>query len=741
MGGPPAPSASRRYDAAVNRSTQLAAFLGPAISLLVGLTVLVGWFTRTDALLQLHPSWVPMQLNTALGFAALGVAGALFAARRSALAPGAFVALVGAATLAQYGFDVDLGIDELLMESHLVVETSHPGRMAPNTALCFVLLGAALAVGRRRGALVQALAATLAGALSGMALAGYVSGVEPAYGWGELTRMAAHTAATFVFASFSLAVSSWADEDIRIGGVPRWLPIPVGTFIAALGLIAAQVAAALDQAHLVERTHQEAEAAGRELETDLANTVAAVIRMGERWDEPRGMPEELWRPDARSYVRDQRGLLALEWVDGGGVVRWVEPLAGNEAAVGLDLTFEERRAEALRRAESTREPVASRPIELVQGGPGVLLFVALADRGGFMLGVFHPSTLASALLPLATLDDHCVAIRGDGTTLFDNGKSCPKGFSSTMDVAFAGRTWSLTLSPTAETVRDSRSPLPAALVGSGFALGLAGAALVLFGMRARQTAVEVEALNAGLVEGTRRLEEANTELARSNADLDDFAFIAAHDLKAPARDIWNLAGWLTEDLEGSLPEDSERHLQTLRQRSERMSGLLDDLLVYARAGREAHEPVEVELRQLVVEAAEIAAVPDSFQLELPPACTVHIERVPLLQVLVNLLGNAVKHHDRRDGRIAVEIVVGEKLDLRVIDDGPGIPPHQYERVFRMFQTLKPRDEVEGSGLGLALCRKLVERHGGTIRVVSQGRDTAFHVTWPMGGACEPSASS
>jgi signal transduction histidine kinase len=223
------------------------------------------------------------------------------------------------------------------------------------------------------------------------------------------------------------------------------------------------------------------------------------------------------------------------------------------------------------------------------------------------------------------------------------------------------------------------------------------------------------------------------ELERSNKELDDFAYVASHDLKAPLRDIDSLATWIEEDASEVLPEESGRHLATIRDRIGRMERLLDDLLRYSRAGRVFHQAEAFEIRAVIDEVLSVAAPPDGFELVVTgDAPQLRAPRVPLELALRNLVQNAIKHHHGDRGRI--EIAVAEEADrvsIAVSDDGPGIAPEFHERIFRMFQTLRPRDEVEGSGMGLAVVKKVVEAHGGVITVESAlGSGTTFRFTWP-----------
>jgi signal transduction histidine kinase len=229
---------------------------------------------------------------------------------------------------------------------------------------------------------------------------------------------------------------------------------------------------------------------------------------------------------------------------------------------------------------------------------------------------------------------------------------------------------------------------------------------------------------------------AQRELARSNHDLEQFAFVASHDLKSPLRAIDSLAEWLTEDLAPALSETSAEHLRLLRQRAQRMEHLLDDLLAYSRAGRRGHEVRTVDVAALIARVVELIATPATFVVEArPPLPTFVTDEGSLQQVLQNLIANAVKHHDGGAGRITFEARdAGEFHEFIVTDDGPGIDPAHGERIFEMFHTLRPRDQVEGSGIGLAVVRRVVDRYHGRVWVepssLTPGRGAAFHVRWP-----------
>ena len=240
------------------------------------------------------------------------------------------------------------------------------------------------------------------------------------------------------------------------------------------------------------------------------------------------------------------------------------------------------------------------------------------------------------------------------------------------------------------------------------------------------------------------LRQYNHALKARNQDLDDFAYSASHDLKAPLRAIDNLSAWIVEDAKDVLPEKSYTHLVQLRQRVNRMEALLDDLLQYSRAGRAEYETEEVDVKQLIQDILKTLDAPPGFTINIPthlPVLRTH--RIPLSQVFSNLIANALKHHDKEQGIVDISHKQDNELYyFSIRDDGPGIDPAFHGRIFQMFQTLKPRDEIEGSGMGLAIVQKLARNFGGDITVSSTpGKGATFEFSWPITIAHKPQALS
>ena len=226
-------------------------------------------------------------------------------------------------------------------------------------------------------------------------------------------------------------------------------------------------------------------------------------------------------------------------------------------------------------------------------------------------------------------------------------------------------------------------------------------------------------------------------LERTNRELDQFAYVASHDLKAPLRGIANLSEWIEEDIGEAFPAPAKEKMELLRGRVRRLEGLIDGILEYSRAGRGQKAPAPIDVRQLVHEVVELMAPPTGVRVEIAHDLpTIFSERIPLSQVFSNLIGNATKYTRTADPLIQINAAIeGDFVHFQVMDNGPGIAPQYHERIFVVFQRLAARDRVEGTGIGLAIVKKIIEGRGGRVWVESPmdaiaASGTTFHFTWP-----------
>jgi signal transduction histidine kinase len=457
------------------------------------------------------------------------------------------------------------------------------------------------------------------------------------------------------------------------------------------------------------------------------------------------------------------------------VVDYIEPMGSNQPALGFDLASEPARRVAVEEARDTGEAIATAPIRLVQDPaerPAVLLFLAVYDTDQLpVTGAARRRHFVGVATVAMRADDMLSAVLGTqrdvDVEVYDVGLIVEKGnvalrpenlvydsnpsrravnarHRASVDLDLGTRRWRLVTAsrPGLGTGLDRLAPAGVALGGGTVTLLLA--ALIHSFARSRRRAerlaedmtADLRSRTAVLAEVHQELEEravelerSNTELERSNAELERFAYIASHDLQEPLRMVSSFVGRLGERYADRLDERGQRYVEYAVDGAERMRALIDALLDYSRIGRAELHRQPTDLGPVVEEAAatlrpwvdETAA-----HLSVAPLPTVTVDGVLMRQLFQNLIANALKF--RHPDRVPEVHVSATRSDaewcVTVDDNGIGIEPKHRQRIFEVFKRLHSAAEYPGTGIGLAICLRIVEHHGGRIWVEDS----------PMGGS-------
>lgn len=243
---------------------------------------------------------------------------------------------------------------------------------------------------------------------------------------------------------------------------------------------------------------------------------------------------------------------------------------------------------------------------------------------------------------------------------------------------------------------------------------------------------ELSELTRSLNHMAKMLEENISLLERKNKELDQFAHIVSHDLKAPLRGIDNVISWIEEDHGNELPDKVHEYLNLIKGRIRRSENLIQGILTYARIGREVAQNEKVDIKKLVGEIIENISIRPGLTISIEEKMPViNTEKLPLTQIFSNLVSNAIKYHDKEKGEIKIYSKdKGDHYEFFVEDNGSGIDPKYFDKVFVIFQTLHPRDSFESSGVGLAIVKKILDDKKEQIKISSeQGKGSVFSFTW------------
>jgi signal transduction histidine kinase len=443
------------------------------------------------------------------------------------------------------------------------------------------------------------------------------------------------------------------------------------------------------------------------------------------------------------------------------IIDHLEPPPGNSRAFGLDLLSEVNRRRAALLARRTGEPTATAPISLVQtqgDALGVDLMVPVygtppSETGaprrwsGVVYAAFRIDNLLRGVLgdmsgtQVEVYDLGPAATVPDGTpisaraTPFDLRPDAPQkvrrdGHTRVKTIAVGGRRWAIAYTRAGSPLTSGERAVPWVIGVAGILVALLAAALLRTLATARRRAV---ALAEEMTVELRRRED---QLRRSNEELEHFAYLASHDLQEPLRTITSYVGLLESRAGDDLDDRARGWLGFVSEAAERMSHLISDLLEYSRTGRAGGDADVVALDDawdLAVANLQHAIADAGATVQRGELPAVRARQRDMTSMLQNLIGNGLKY--QRAGTAPVVHASARRVgrdgtwEIVIADNGIGIEPRYHDRVFGLFQRLHTAEEYPGTGMGLAIVKKIVESNGGTIRVESTpGSGATFVVT-------------
>ncbi len=434
-------------------------------------------------------------------------------------------------------------------------------------------------------------------------------------------------------------------------------------------------------------------------------------------------------------------------------ISFIVPERTNKEAIGLDVAHENnRRSAGLASRDSGRARITG-PITLVQDSghtPGFLFYAPfqasttqaaeIADRpqpAGAVYAPFVVRNLMDGLLAKERRDVH-FSITDAGATIYDehltsDALSDPDPlYAEQITLSLYGRDWVIDMRTTLAFRANNSFAQPWVILFGGLVIEGLIITLIVTMSQANTRAVAY-ANNV-----TEALQEESRKLAKRTEEMEQFAYIASHDLRTPIRGIAGLTEILRDDLEPYFSDPSanptiRQNLDRIEERAIRMNELTRGIIDLSRSGEAELINTALPLDKKIEDIRTDFGLTEEALVLTSDVREVRYDNFGLRRVLENLVGNAIKHHDNLRP-LRIDLIVqkqNDRLEFTVLDNGPGIDPRYHRRIFDVFQTLRHAEDSESTGIGLAIVKKIVEQHGGQVSLVSApGEGAVFRFDWP-----------
>ncbi|MBI1910961.1 MAG: GHKL domain-containing protein [Deltaproteobacteria bacterium] len=554
--------------------------------------------------------------------------------------------------------------------------------------------------------------------------------------------------------------------------------LPLFIFVAvALGTVFLWNFAVEQEKSHIERVIQlKSDGVNEVISDQLEARAQSLIRMAKRW-EIQGRPaQKAWESDASLYVSHYSGYQAIEWVDPTLHARWVVPFKGNESEVNKDLGADEGRASALKASMDRNEILFSRPSKLENGENVIFLSVPIFRNNffeGYIVGNFRIKEVLDSFLKRESTEGYSIKLFSANDEVYVNkADSFGDAWAQDSEIELYGASLRLRVEPSYNTLHEMQSGLSNLILAAGLTVSVLVALMVYFAQNARIRAKAAEAANTELerevkdrkraeaeaernsaevtvknreleqeISERKRAEEAvekhASELERSNRELEQFAYVASHDLQEPLRVISGYVQLLAKRYKGKLDPSADEFISFAVDGANRMQVLISDLLAYSRVGSQIKEFRETDCQEVLSSTiSNLKPLIDETNAKITATALpkVMADSSQMCQLFQNLIGNAIKYkHEAKYPQVHISSVKkGSEWLFSVKDNGIGIDPKYFDRIFVIFQRLHGKHEYSGTGIGLSICKKIVEKHGGRIWVESQpGEGSTFCFTIPI----------
>ena len=476
-----------------------------------GLWVMAAWHLYSFGLISYHPAFGSMKYNIALGLFLGGLTCQLHMhkLRKTALFVANLMFALGYLTFIEYFFSINLNIDTLFFTPPEPSGT-HPGRMAPSSALCFVLMGIAFCLMcntwrfQKRQIVIRVLSVFTFG-VGVTAFASYSIGVNFIPDWATFTHMEGRPALEFILLAICGIGYAWTFCRSYEGVLPPMLPIPTAVAIVIGSLFLSEALKKAEIVNFKNMVETQAQYLAATVSTNLSHRVESLIQLARRWEVRGGTPKKEWELDAISYVDIKSGLRAIEWADSTFHVRWVVPKNGNEGVENLDMMLDSRRKDALEKLVQSQQTSLSPVVNLAQGGKGFLVYVPLfpdSSFDGFIVGAFNIKEMFDGMIPEEITKNYIIKIYDNQEVLytrntqFESEKKIAPAFVS---ANFFDNSWELELIPQKGLLEASLSSMPLFTLVCGLILDAFLCLAVFFGQstynRSRELQKTINALN------------------------------------------------------------------------------------------------------------------------------------------------------------------------------------------------------------------------------------------------------